>query len=267
MKILAVDDELLALQSIQGAILEAFPDAIIQSFTTTSEALRELTDHQYHPEVVFLDIEMPDITGVELAKQIKDICPKTNIIFVTAYSQYAMLAMQQRPSGYVLKPATADKIRDEIAHLRYPIETGDRSRLHVQCFGDFEVYFEQKPLMFSYHKTKELFAYLIDRRGASCDTEMLCAVLWENDDNIENQKKYLRKLIADLSHTLEKIGAGDVFIKNRNSFAIAADQIDCDYYHMLKGDISAVNEYAGEYMAQFDWAVMDAAPFYNHQKK
>jgi len=257
MKILAVDDEPLALRSIEGAILEAYPDALIKSFTMTSEALQELTEKGYRPDAVFLDIEMPDMTGVELAKRVKDICPRTNIIFVTAYSQYAMQAMQERPSGYVLKPATADKIRDEINNLRYPLARDNQARLHVQCFGDFEVFSRQIPVAFSYHKTKELFAYLIDRRGAACNTETLCAVLWEDQSDIENQKKYLRKLIADLSHTLEEIGAGDAFIKTRNSFSVSADQIDCDYYRMLKGDTSAINQYTGEYMAQYEWAVMD----------
>lgn len=257
MNILTVDDEPLALQSIEGAIKEVYPDANIRSFTTTAEALQELTGNHYHPDVVFLDIEMPDMTGVELAKHIKDACPKTNIIFVTAYSQYAMTAIKERSSGYVLKPATADKIRDEIENLRYPIETASGTKLQVQCFGNFEVYFQQKPVAFAYHKTKEMFAYLIDRRGAVCNTETLCAVLWEEDNDIENQKKYLRKLIADLSHTLDKIGAGEVFIKSRNSFSIAPDKIDCDYYHLLKGDLSAINQYTGEYMSQFDWAIME----------
>lgn len=266
MKILAVDDEPLALQSIQKAILEAYPDALVKAYTTTAEALQELKERAYHPDVVFLDIEMPDMTGVELAKHIKDASPKTNIIFVTAYSQYAIEALQERPSGYVLKPATADKIREEIENLRYPIEAEDQAKLHVQCFGNFEVYYNHQPLDFAYRKTKELFAYLIDRRGAECNTEMLCAVLWEDQDDELNQKKYLRKLIANLSHTLEEIGAGDVFIKRRNSFAVAVDKIDCDYFRMLKGDVEAVNQYTGEYMAQYEWALMDFSTFRNSTK-
>ena len=174
-----------------------------------------------------------------------------------------MEAMRERPSGYVLKPATADKIREEINNLRYPLEKNDRSQLYVQCFGNFEIFYRKVPVSFSYHKTKELFAYLIDRRGAACNTETLCAVLWEDQSDVENQKKYLRKLIADLSHTLEGIGAGDVFLKSRNQFAVAADKIDCDYYRMLKGDTSAINQYTGEYMAQFEWAVMDLPKFCN----
>ena len=67
MKILAVDDEPLALRSIEGAILEAYPDALIKSFTMTSEALQELTEKGYRPDAVFLDIEMPEISGLELA--------------------------------------------------------------------------------------------------------------------------------------------------------------------------------------------------------
>lgn len=265
MKIMVIDDEKYALQSVVDAVTEVSPEAVVRSFMTSSSALKEIKENKFFPDVIFLDIELPDMNGITLAKQIKEICPKANIVFVTAYIQYAMPAMQERPSGYVLKPATAEKIRSELENLRYPVEVSDQQRFHVQCFGNFEVYVKQKPVIFSYHKTKELFAYLIDRKGAACNTETLCAILWEDQSDLENQKKYLRKLIVDLSHTLEGIGEGDVFIKSRNNFAVNTDKVDCDYYRMLKGDTSAVNQYTGEYMAQYDWAVMNLNPFFKQK--
>lgn len=264
MNILVIDDETYALQSIENAIEEAAPYATVKMYTTAAAAMTEIQENNFFPDVVFLDIELSDMNGIMLSKQIKDICPKTNIVFVTAYMEYAMQAMQARPSGYILKPATAEKVRNELQNLRYPIERVNQGNFRVQCFGNFEVYINQKPVLFSYRKTKELFAYLIDRKGASCNTETLCAVLWEDQTDLENQKKYLRKLIADLSHTLEALGVGDVFLKRRNCFAVDVEKIDCDYYRMLKGDISAISQYTGEYMDQYDWAVMDLLSFPKH---
>lgn len=264
MNIIVVDDEMLALQSMENAIEEVIPEAKVKMFTTSASAMSELVMNDFCPDVAFIDIAMPDIDGIQLSKQIKDIYPKTNIIYVTAYTEYALTAIQERPSGYILKPATPEKIQTEIENLRYPPAVQELSRLEIKCFGNFEVYSNQRPVSFTYQKTKELFAYLVDRKGAACNTAILCSVLWEDKPDDQNQRAYLRKLIADLSHSLKAVGAGDAFIKQRNSFAVATDKVDCDYYKMLKGDASAANQYTGEYMNQYDWAEM-SVPVFPHK--
>jgi two-component SAPR family response regulator len=198
---------------------------------------------------------MPYMNGINLAKLIKSKCPYSNIIFMTAYSEYAVDAFNVRASGYLLKPVTCEQLEAEIADLRNPIEEDKSKLLHVQCFGNFEVFSEGKPVTFAYRKTKELFAYLIDRRGASCTIEELCSILWEDKPYTEEVRNYLRKLISDLVHSLKSVHAENVFIKRRNCFSVDVSTIDCDYYRMLKGDAKAVNTYRGEYMSQYDWAI------------
>jgi len=128
------------------------------------------------------------------------------------------------------------------------------ARLLVQCFGNFEVYADGKPLRFEFSRSKELFAYLVDRRGAAVNTGELCSVLWDEDS--ASRKVQLRKHIADLSHTLQDVGAENAFVKARNSFAVARSEVDCDYYRFLNAEVAAVNTYHGEFMAQYSWAEM-----------
>ena len=256
MRILAADDEPYSLRITERAIREALPDAELRSFLRASEALAEITENGYRPDVAFLDIRMPGMSGLEMAKRIREASSRTNIVFVTAYSDYALDAIALHPSGYLMKPATAEKVRTELENLRFPPEPAAPRLLRVQCFGNFEVFADGRPVAFTYQKTKELLAYLIDRRGAACNTSELCAILWEDKPDSAELRKYLRKLLADLSHSLSVVGAEDVFLKHRNSFAVDTGALDCDYYRMLARDISAINTYNGEYMLQYSWAEM-----------
>ena len=193
---------------------------------------------------------------LEMAKRIRESSPHTNIVFVTAYSDYALDALALHPSGYLMKPASAEKVRVELDNLRFPPQRQPECRIRAQCFGNFEIFADEKPMSFQYQKSKELMAYLVDRRGAACNTAELCAVLWEGKPDTAELHKYLRKLLSDLSHSLTAVGAEEVLIKRRNSFAVAAEKIDCDYYRLLNRDVSAINTYTGEYMTQYSWAEM-----------
>jgi len=81
-------------------------------------------------------------------------------------------------------------------------------------------------------------------------------VLWEDEQDSENLKAYLRKLISDLSRALKEIGTDDAIIKRRGSIAIIPDKIVCDSYGFMKYDPRYVNAYSGQYMAQYSWAEM-----------
>ena len=265
MKILTADDEQSALNILNRTVKEAVPEADIRSFSRTSDALREIRENGYLPDVAFLDIKMPGMSGLEMAKAVKDSSPRTNIVFVTAFSDYALDAMSVRPSGYVMKPATPEKIRAELENLRYPPEQKPGHIIRGQCLANLEVFANGKPLELYYSKSKELLAYLVDRRGAACNTSELCAVLWEDEPDSPVVRKRLRKLISDLTHALETAGAEDVFLKRRNSFAVATDKVDCDYYGMLNRDMAAINTYTGEYMTQYSWAEMTLGSIENNK--
>lgn len=120
MNILAIDDEKIALEGLVSAIKEAEPSATIYSFQNPQDALEFCQSTSC--EVAFLDIQMRNISGVELAKAIKLIHPHMNIIFATGYIDYMKEAFDLHASGYMLKPITAEKVRDELDNLRYSLK-------------------------------------------------------------------------------------------------------------------------------------------------
>lgn len=248
MKVILVDDEQLNLVRLQNEAKKALPDGTeIFSYNNPLEALKASKNQQI--DIAFLDIEMPGLNGIQLAKELKKINPTINVIFVTAYDQYALDAYKIHASGYLSKPVKAQKISEELEALRHPIELKSDKRVSVKCFGNFEVFVDGNPLKFQRSKSKELFAYLVDREGATANINELNAVLWEED-----HKSYLRNLIADIQQTLNDVGCSDVFIKRHNECCIDTSKIECDAYEYKKNNPDAVRAYRGEYMIQYSWA-------------
>lgn len=255
MLIFAIDDEKIALDGLVGAIQKAAPAVEVMGFRSAEKALdacREL-----EPDVVFADIELRDMNGVELARQMKALLPNINIIFTTGYTEYTVKAFEIHASGYILKPVTAEKVYREIQELRYPVMEHRPGRgLYVRAFGNFEVLYDGIPVKFQYSKTKELFAYLIDRNGALTTNGELEAVLWEEEDSPKKHASYLKNLRADLVQVLEKLNCGDILVRSWGSIGVLPEKISCDYFEFLhsRKEGKASGLYNGEYMTQYSWA-------------
>ena len=251
MKIIVVDDEPLVLQGEAHLIRRIRPDAEVSTFGSPLEALEYFKTGS--ADVVFLDIQMPRMTGVELAQRLKILHPELNVIFTTAYDHFYSSAMQIHASGYILKPMREEDAVRELDDLRYsvaPPKPADNG-LFIRAFGDFEVFYDGKPLKFRYQKTKELFAYLVDRRGAMVESDTLMTVLWGGEDDRSNFFKQLRK---DLKDTLEEVGCDGILDRRRGTLGITVSEVKCDYFDWLSGLPAGINAYRGEYMRQYGWA-------------
>lgn len=265
MIIFAIDDEPRSLSLLQRAITTAEPDAQVYTFQRPSALMEAIEQRHILPDVVFSDIEMPGSSGMALAARIKRAAPDTGIVFVTGYSEYAVEAFRLRADGYLLKPVTAERMREELDALRRVESRAEPAlapkqapaagkRLIVRCFGYFEVYWEGEPLMFGRKQTKEMLAVLIDREGAVCTADELMAALWGGEGESVKHKAYLRALTQDLRQTLARIGMDELLLRRYNHWAIRPELIECDYYRMIHGDMEALNAYRGQYMEQYAWA-------------
>ncbi|MDL2263628.1 response regulator [Synergistaceae bacterium OttesenSCG-928-I11] len=251
MNILAVDDEKPALRMLKDAIEEAVPGVSVVAFLSVDRALAYA--RQNVVDVAFLDIRMPDIDGMALARCLKEINDRTNIVFVSGYADYALDAFSLPASGYLLKPVSADAVRREMDRLRYPVSPM-RHRVWAQTFGNFEIFVEGRPVVFKLSKAKEVLAYLVDRRGAAVRKAELATLLWSQGEYDRNRQIYLQKVIAELVRALKATGAGDVVRRWQGNLAVDVSKIACDYYDFLNGNASAIDAYNGEYMSNYGWA-------------
>ena len=261
MKIMAVDDEKLALEAMLSAIRKAEPDAEVVGFRHTRDAYEYIQNNSV--DVAFLDIELGEISGVELAKKFKQIKPMINIIFSTGYSEYQGEAFGMHASGYIMKPVTKDKVKCEMDNLRYPIENNDNKsgkRIRFQCFGNFEAYIDGAPIRFKYDKSKEMLAYLVEKGGALCSNGEIMAILWEDD----NHESYLRNIRMDIKNVFDEAGLENVIMVQRGKIGINKEFVDCDLYDMQNGKPYAINLYHGEYMEQYPWGEFSKAMLENY---
>jgi len=264
MNILAIDDNVLALEELVSSIKEACPDDDIHGFSKPSELLAFAKETMC--EIAFLDIEMWGMNGIELAQKLKEIHCKINIVFVTGYTKYAMDSYMVKASDYVMKPVTKEAVKESLDNLRFPVKTEPDKRVRVQTFGNFEVFVDETPVIFNRSKTKELLAYLVSRKGTFCSNNEIIAVIWEDKDDLLAMQSHFRHLVADLIKTLKSLNVENIITRKRKQLAVVPGKFSCDFYEMLNGDVKANNAYAGEFMAQYSWAEIDAAYLQNKIK-
>lgn len=248
MRILAVDDKAMPLRALESAISQAQPDAQITACQNAEEALEIMRTAPC--EVAFIDIQMPGMNGIELAKNLKLIHPRLNIIFATGYDEYMDTAFKMHASGYLMKPITAEAVADELRDLRHPVSVPSaKERLFIKCFGNFEVFIDGVPVRFLYDKTKEILAYLVDRH-TMCTNGEIMAALWQD----EISGSYFRTLKKDLMDTLKAHGLENTILRQRGKMGVDMRKLTCDYYLWLDGEPAGLNAYRGEYMSQYSWA-------------
>ena len=190
---IAVDDEPLMLGALTKAI-KASPDITsVANFTSCEDALAFV---QSNPaDIAFLDINMRGMGGLSLAEKIIGFCPDCKIVFCTGYEEYAIPAFKLHASGYLKKPISAKDVQVEIDNIKGIRQ--NQKPLAVKCFGNFEVYAKGEKLTFKRSKTKELFAFLVDRNGAGVTVAEIGVALWENDEEQKNQN-HIHQLFRDL---------------------------------------------------------------------
>ena len=244
---IAVDDEVLMLGALVKAV-SASPD--IKEVTKFSDCELALDFVRTTPiDIAFLDINMRGMGGLALAEKILAVRPDCKIVFCTGYEEYAIPAFKLHASGYLMKPISAEDVQKEIDNIK-----GVRQKeklLTVKCFGNFEVYAKGEKLVFKRLKTKELFAFLVDRNGAGMTAKQICAVLFYDDCDDAKNAAYLRQLVLDLKNTLKSVGAESVLRHETPCYRVDTSLIQCDYISYLA---TGKPEFRGEYMTQYSWA-------------
>ena len=121
--IIMVDDNVVILNGGLSIIEEVIPNASVTGFTRPSEAVEYAKAN--HVALAFLDIEMGSVSGLDLCRELLAIDPHTNVVYLTAYSNYSLDAWSTGACGFLLKPITADGVKEQLKKLRYPFSGVD----------------------------------------------------------------------------------------------------------------------------------------------
>ncbi|WP_055747649.1 response regulator [Brevibacillus choshinensis] len=192
LRAITIDDEWPNHILLKRAIEQNGQLEVVQQFTHPEMALEKI--HELNPDVAFLDIEMPDMNGLELAEKILAMYGQIQIIFVTAYSQYAIEAFKVNALDYILKPVDGQELNRVVRKIvkrtsqKSPESAKEAHEFmpkgKILCLGDFEVYGKNstQKVQWMTAKVEELLAYLIIHLGKPVDKWELCDLLWPHLD-------------------------------------------------------------------------------------
>lgn len=252
MKVICIDDEYLILQRTVS-ILRRFPQIeAAEGFLNAEDALDYMNNHVV--DAVFLDINMPDMNGLELAKQIRERWKHVELVFLTGYNEFTLEAFKVHACGYLIKPVEEAQLLEEIQNIERVQKCKPDARIKVVTFGNFEIIVDGKMVPFSRSKSKEILAYLVVKNGTGVSRAELAAILWENEFYDRGKQKQLDVYIRSLITTLKEYGIDNIVEMSRGVLRIVPDRVECDYYQYLAGDEESRNSYAGEFMNAFSWA-------------
>lgn len=251
MNIIYVDDEKPAIDNFR-LTTENFPEIKeLHTFQRGEEALAFAKENVV--DAAFLDMEMPGIHGLDLARALKEYDSQIRVIFVTAFSQYALDAWGVDATGYLMKPYSAAEIHKELAKCTYkPLPS---HRVVIETIPTFGISVDGAPFYMAGAKPREMLALLVDCGEHGFTMGECIACMWPDRAAADaNTQSLYRMTWKRLSDALESVGVGDILLTMEDRRCLKTDAVECDLYHILAGDKKAARKYSGEYLREYDWA-------------
>lgn len=233
MKVVIVDDEALAIDEL-CTHLSSYTVEIVGKYMDSTKALDNILIDS--PDVVFIDIDMPEMNGIDLAYHIQNIKFDIIIIFVTAYPQYAMEAFRVHALDYVLKPlrissfaTTMDYVFKQFELIQLKRINEKKDKFLINCMGRLEVVNQNQEVMkFSTQKSKELLSYILcNAEGPIYRDDLISQVF--SGEKPENALNNYYVTLYRLRNSLANFGfTEDIFVIKKNYEIYIRDGV-CDF--------------------------------------
>lgn len=234
-----VEDEINILKYMEKKLSEFEDFQVKGAFSVPEKALEGFCEIQ--PDVVFLDIEMPRINGIEMARKLLKKKHDIYIIFTTAYGQYALDAFEVEAIDYLMKPIASEDIVRVIKRLNKVtrgkhLEKASMEKEHivpVRCFGCFEVRDSQQQLVnWPTRKAEEVFAYFLTRQGKHISKWELLELFWP-DIEIERGLHNLHNTIYRIKQVLKNVSKSATIQKLNDGYILESKEVLSDLEQLL----------------------------------
>jgi two-component system, LytTR family, response regulator len=249
MKVIVVDDEIASLSTFLSHLIDN-SEVEYQFFQNNPKAaIAYAANNQV--DGAFLDINMPEMNGVDLAKELIKKVPDIKIVFITGYTYDAeeiKSSLGANLLGFGYKPFDSTLINHFLQEIAYQSK---KPKVEAHTFGSFDLFVEGTPLRFSSAKSKELLALLVVYHGSELTMDDCIGHLWPEKD-INLAKSLYRDAIWRLRKSLKE--AGLLFLVNfaRGSSRLVVDCVKCDYWAYLK---KKDGSYHGSFLPGYDWSM------------
>ncbi len=249
MKIIVIDDEIAALNTFLLGIVDK-TDLGYSMFNNNPLASIDYVKHN-KVNAAFLDINMPMVSGVDLAEQLIATDEKIKIIFISGYAHdedKIREKLGENLLGFCYKPYDTEALHILINKVRS--ELNNEREIFIKTFDSFDVFVDGKAVKFSSGKSKELLALLVDRNGGYLTMDSAITFLWV-DKHIANSKRLYRDAVYKLRKDLLNENMNIVEF-GRAQLKLNSENIKCDYWDYLKEKTAF---YHGSYMPCYDWSM------------
>lgn len=272
MKVVLIDDERIALNYLEHRIQEVSSVNIIGKFLEPHAALEFILHHE--ADVVFLDICLPEMNGIELAERLLQIKPKLHVVFCTAYEEYAIKAFELNALDYLLKPVTKERLILTLQRIQerlgidsegFPAAPVIQMKLFQQVVIESEGR-SAAPLRWRTTKAQELFLYFLQNRGQLVRKSAIIELLWPE---YEFDKAYsllyttvyhIRKTLGPFQHHFQLSNATDGYVLHIENVQLDVEEWESRILSCLpvaENTISdmeqAMGLYTGDYLEEYDY--------------
>jgi two-component SAPR family response regulator len=262
MKTILVDDMILDMKLFELKCADMPDFEIAGKFTSPAEALEYAKSNTV--DFALLDIDMPGINGINLAKELRRARPDIIIVFVTAHPKFAVDAFKMKADYMVFKPFDRDDIADALERAKL-LRNRQKKRVRFHTFGRFEMFADGRPVRFRSSKAKELLALCVYHEGRNVSIYEVINALWGEDGLASTENTGYRRTIKELTDMLKELGAEDIFVRERGCCRIRREIADCDYFDFLDGKTEMYYQFQGEFLSDYSWA--EAAIYKMIEKK
>ena len=261
MRAIIVDDEAIMLRRFTR-VSEGIKDlCLVGQFDSAEDALQYAEKNPV--ELAFLDVDMPIMNGLELARRLRKMRSDMLIVFVTAYDEYIWDSNQIGGDDYIVKPFSREVLEKSMDRIRLLAKRQEKI-LYVHTFGRFFVSRDGKPIRLT-GKAKEILALLVVYRGKEVSNETIFNTLWEGREYSNASMIVYFNALRRLKQALTQAGIRSLLISNTHGQLVNTDLFDCDYYAWMDGHAGIRDRFDGEFLSEYSWGESFLAQLTVHQ--
>ncbi|MGG4108473.1 response regulator [Paenibacillus lautus] len=277
MKVILVDDEPLALKYLERQLLklDTMSIDVIGTYTNPFEGRDEILTRDV--DIVFLDISLPELNGIELAEQLLEQKPHLCIVFVTGYHEYAVTAFELNAVDYIVKPVQLDRVAKTMERLRSriasrPEEVMESNRnIRMTMFRQVMIEHPNEQGQFALlhwrtTRAQEIFIYLLQHRGQLVRKSALIDMLWPEFD-MDKAYPQLYTAIYHIRKTLEPYDTRFQITNTTEGYVLNMEgvQLDIEEWEnwfklnpsvsaeLIERHIDMMKLYTGDYLQEYDY--------------
>lgn len=249
MKAIIVDDEVIMLKSFMRLSAGIEGLNVVEQFSYPEDALEYVEGHTV--DLAILDVRMPGMSGIDLAKKLRELRPEILIVFISAYDEYIRDSNLIGGDYYIVKPYKRETIEMMVQRMLLLSQRLHKA-IYIQMFGRFNVLRDGKPISLS-GKAKEILALVASRRGKEISNEEIYSTLWEGREYSNYHMKVYYNALKRLKDILEEEQLSNLLISTARGQMINTTLFDCDYYAWQDGDMEARDRFEGEFLSEYSW--------------